>query len=135
MTTPALLKRGEAIDPTGVRRALIVEDQSDISDLIDQIIRPLGFVTVRASNGEDAVRLARAIAPSVITLDLNLPLKDGHEVLLDLASDPTTRDIPVIVISAYTPHVKRTEQVVGILGKPFEIEDLQQTITVATGQQ
>lgn len=132
MTTTALLHRAEVSRPTGVRRALIVEDQSDIGDLIEQIIRPLGFETFRASDGDEAVRLARAIAPSLITLDLKLPVKDGHSVLRELASEPTTRDIPVIVISAYTDRLQPTKQVVGVFEKPFEVKELEDLISLAT---
>lgn len=132
MTTTALLRRAEVSHPTGVRRALIVEDQPDIGDLIEQIIHPLGFETYRASDGDEAVRLARAVAPSLITLDLKLPVKDGHSVLRELASEPATRDIPVIVISAYTDRLQPTRQVVGVFEKPFEVKELEDLITLAT---
>jgi CheY-like chemotaxis protein len=58
------------------------------------------------SNGEDAIRFlrrqgpyAQAPRPDVIVLDLNLPMKNGREVLLEMEADPTLREIPVAVLS------------------------------------
>src|SRR5581483_4330452 len=102
MTTTTLAFEGEVKAPLGVQRALIVEDRPEIGDLLAQILQPLGFRTYIAYDGIEATRLARTIRPDLLTLDLNLPVRDGHSVLGDLAADPLTSRIPVIVISAYT---------------------------------
>lgn len=133
MTMMAICHDTSVSRSTGTPRALIVEDQPDIAELLVQIIRSLGFQTFRAGDGEEAVRLALAIGPSLMTLDLNLPAKDGNAVLRDLGSDPTTSQIPVIVISAYAAHLNRTKQVIGVLPKPFDVQELLDTIVVATG--
>lgn len=123
MTTTILSERAPTA-PAGILRALIVEDQPEIGDLLAQILQPLGFQTYHASNGVEAVRLATALSPDLVTLDLNLPVRDGHSVLRDFAANALTSQIPVIVISAYTGQLRPTAQVVGVLQKPFDVQDL-----------
>jgi CheY-like chemotaxis protein len=119
--------------PARPRRILIVEDQPEIGEMLAQILGPAGFQTFTATNGVEALDLAAALMPDVITLDLNLPMKDGQAVLDELAADARTAAIPVIVISAYTGRLHPTDQVIGILRKPFDIQELLDTIGVAVG--
>ena len=84
------------------KKVLVVEDDPAISDLLATVIGSEGLDTVPAFDGESALDLAQAEAPDLITLDLALPKKDGHEVLHALEANQRTRSIPVIVISAYT---------------------------------
>ncbi len=131
-TTPAL--EGEVQAPLGVHCALIVEDQPEIGELLAQILQSLGFRTHIAYDGIAATRLARTIRPDLMTLDLNLTVRDGHSVLRDLAADPLTDRIPVIVISAYTGQLGRTKQIIGVLQKPFDVQELLDTVALATTQ-
>ncbi len=54
---------------------------------------------VTASDGQEALRLARSLHPAAITLDVMMPGMDGWEVLRELKADPATRDIPVIMVT------------------------------------
>lgn len=132
MTTTTFYAPGAAIPESG-QRALIVEDQPEIGDLLAKILQPLGFQTFIAGDGIEAVRLAAAINPNVLTLDLNLPVKDGNSVLRDLAMNPDTSQIPVVVISAHTGQLRATGQVVGVLCKPFDIHEVAEAIALAAG--
>jgi hypothetical protein len=58
-----------------------------------------GLRVVTASDGEEALRLAKTLHPAAITLDVMMPGMDGWEVLRELKHDPETRDIPVIMIT------------------------------------
>jgi DNA-binding response OmpR family regulator len=60
--------------------ALVVEDDPDISALLEQTLTLAGFAVVTAADGRQAVEVARRIDPALITLDLNLPSMDGVEV-------------------------------------------------------
>jgi len=105
-------------------RVLIVEDQPEISDLLAEVLEPLGLEPVIARDGLEAIELALAVRPDIITLDLNLPLKDGRSVLRDLANDPATSAIPVVIVSACCGELIPEGQVVEVLAKPFEVSDL-----------
>ncbi|HVC33643.1 MAG TPA: response regulator [Chloroflexota bacterium] len=132
MTTTTISVSRDVSAATAVQRALIVEDEPGIGELLAQIIKRRGFKVYSARDGDEAVRLARAISPDLVTLDLNLPVKDGHSVLREFALDPRTSRIPVIVVSAHCGQLRPAGQVVGVLQKPFDIHELEDAITIAT---
>ena len=80
-------------------RVLVVEDDAHAYELIATALGTAGYISVRARHGEEVMRLARETRPVAVTLDLVLPGIDGWEVLKTLKSDPSTRDIPVVIIS------------------------------------
>jgi signal transduction histidine kinase/CheY-like chemotaxis protein len=80
-------------------RVLVVEDDAHAYELIATALGTAGYISVRARHGEEVMRLARETRPVAVTLDLVLPGVDGWEVLKALKSDPSTRDIPVVIIS------------------------------------
>jgi CheY-like chemotaxis protein len=59
---------------------------------------------VTASNGQEAVNLARTLHPAAITLDVMMPGRDGWDVLRELKADPATQDIPVIMVTMTDDH-------------------------------
>lgn len=79
---------------------LVVEDELIIRSVAELTLRPLGHPILMAENGLDAIELAQREKPAVIVLDYVMPVMDGAETLRRLKSDPATRDIPVIVMSA-----------------------------------
>ena len=62
------------------RVALIVEDDTDVSKLLEVVLTPAGFETHSVTSGNEAVELARTINPVIVTLDISLPDIDGFEV-------------------------------------------------------
>lgn len=81
-------------------KILIVDDEPFNVDYLEQELEDLDFETVSATNGQEALVKVMTDDPDVILLDIMMPIMDGFEVLSHLKSDPYTRDIPVIVISA-----------------------------------
>jgi CheY-like chemotaxis protein len=84
---------------TGVRTALVVEDDSKSADLIRVQLEAEGFVVLHATSAERALELAMAQPLSLITLDIMLPNMDGWELLSRLKQMPELRRIPVVIIS------------------------------------
>ncbi|HCC69458.1 MAG TPA: hypothetical protein DEP99_06215 [Nitrospiraceae bacterium] len=78
---------------------LVVEDDIPTAELLTIHLSKEGYRVAHASDGVEAVTKAKELQPFVITLDVMLPKKDGWEVLQALKTDPTTRDIPVIIHS------------------------------------
>lgn len=104
---------GEAADEEGLLSALtrvsserfsrieIVDDTPDARRLIRRILQSQGSYTLyEASNGREAIELARQQLPDLIILDLMMPEVDGFSVLDSLKTDPSTDSIPVIVVTA-----------------------------------
>jgi CheY-like chemotaxis protein len=82
-------------------RILVIDDDPDMRDLISRIMEREGFRVVVAASGQDGLRLARELRPSAITLDIQMPDRDGWSVLAALKADPELADTPVTIISIY----------------------------------
>jgi PAS domain S-box-containing protein len=78
---------------------LVVDDNPNARDLLDRTLRREGYRTALASNGVEALEMARKLRPSAITLDVMMPGMDGWAVLGQLKADPATCDIPVIMMT------------------------------------
>lgn len=81
---------------------LVIEDETDILGLIRHHLERDQFRVVGAGSGEEGVRIARREPPDLVLLDLMLPGMDGLEVCRVLRSDPATRQIPIVMLTART---------------------------------
>jgi len=79
---------------------LVVDDVPVNIDYLEQELGHLGYMTVTATNGLEALDQVKVTSPDMILLDIMMPEMDGFEVLACLKSDKNWRDIPVIVISS-----------------------------------
>jgi phosphoserine phosphatase RsbU/P len=83
-----------------MQKILIVDDEPYNVDYIEQELEESEYKTIVAVNGQDALEKVQSESPDLILLDIMMPIMDGFEVLTRLKANPSTRDIPVIVISA-----------------------------------
>lgn len=81
-------------------KILIVDDEPFNVDYLEQELEESGYETVSAFDGQEALDRVQSDAPDLVLLDIMMPVMDGFEVLSRLKAEPSTRDIPVIVISA-----------------------------------
>ncbi len=88
-------------------KILIVEDESDIVELLAYNLRQAGFETEAVFNGADALQRAIENPPELILLDLLLPEIDGLEVCRLLKRDPHTETIPIIMLTAKGEEIDR----------------------------
>jgi DNA-binding response OmpR family regulator len=109
-------------------KIMIVDDEADVIDMLVINLRAAGFQVVAVEDGATALAKARNEAPSLIILDLMLPRMPGLEICKVLKSDPATRHIPVIMLTAKAEEV---DKIVGLeLGaddyvtKPFSPREL-----------
>ena len=109
-------------------RVLVVEDERDLQEVVGYNLRELGYEVVVSDRGAPVAALALAQRPDLVILDLMLPDISGLEVCRALKSDPATRGIPVVMVTAKGAEVDR---VVGFeLGaddyvvKPFSVREL-----------
>jgi CheY-like chemotaxis protein len=87
-------------------RILVVDDDEDTRSFISTVLADNGATVLGASDGDAALDVARRERPDLITLDINMPGKDGAEVFQELRSDPSLRNIPVCMITAH-PEMRR----------------------------
>ena len=83
-----------------MKKILVVDDQPSISMLMKAELEEDGFEVVTASDGNDGIKKAQEESPDLILLDVMMPGKDGFETLEDLKAQETTKQIPVIMLSA-----------------------------------
>ncbi len=90
-----------AVTPTPGQEAvvLVVDDDPTALDLLGRTLQAAGLRVVTASEGPEALRLARSLRPAAITLDVQMPNMDGWEVLSLLKGDPETCGIPVVMVT------------------------------------
>lgn len=82
-------------------KILLVEDNEMNRDMLSRRLGRKGFAVVMALDGAEAITMARQEAPSVILMDMNLPVIDGWESTRQLKADPVTASIPVIGLTAH----------------------------------
>lgn len=107
---------------------LVIEDERDILDLVDFNLTQAGFRVIRASDGMEGFRLARAERPDLIVLDLMLPGLDGKEVCRRVRRDSELKTIPIVMLTA---KVEEVDRIIGFeigaddyITKPFSVREL-----------
>ena len=81
-------------------KTLIVDDDLVLTDVLSFTLRRAGFEVVAAHDGQSALDRWQAESPDLIILDLNLPKKDGREVLMEIKGDTDLRRVPVVIFSS-----------------------------------
>ena|SRR5258708_3700283 len=120
--------RHEECSGIGKKKILIVDDNSDLRKLLVLVLKNSGYDTVEAATGLEALKQARATRPDLILMDLFMPDVNGDEAMVWLKADPLTRNMPVIVTTAFLhgPLVDRARAVgaAEVLYKPFHLKSL-----------
>lgn len=86
---------------SGLPTVLLVEDTEDNRQMMRHLLQMSGFHVVEATNGKEAVQLAREIDPEIILMDLSLPIIDGLAATREIRSDPEFRNVPIVAVSAH----------------------------------
>lgn len=81
-------------------KVLVVDDEENIQELIRLGLRYEGFQVESASNGPDGISAAQRLSPDLVILDLMLPGMDGLEVCRRMRANPTTQDVPILMLTA-----------------------------------
>jgi two-component system OmpR family response regulator len=120
-------------------RILVVDDTPAILDVVRKALVPEGYQVTTCLEGREALRLAQAARPDVVMLDVVMPEVSGWDVLAQLRADPDFRRTPVIVCTAYVAEalgrlaeLKGPDQHLGLLPKPFELEELLEVVASVT---
>jgi len=83
-------------------RILVIDDEPDVLMLCRVNLELAGHEVLEAGTGEAGLELARRERPDLVVLDIMLPVRDGYQVLGDLAAEEDTREVPVILLTART---------------------------------
>ncbi|MCK4537935.1 MAG: response regulator [Candidatus Krumholzibacteria bacterium] len=81
-------------------KVLVVDDEINITQILEFSIGSEGYEVLTASNGEEAIDKARREQPDLIILDIMMPKIDGYEACRILKANPITKNIPVVLLTA-----------------------------------
>ena len=114
------------------KKIIIVEDQPDIADLLEEMLRLDQYQVIKIHSGTGALSMIPAENPDVVLLDIMMPDVSGLEVLRFMHREPGLQQIPVVIVSAKTlPEDIRTgfeEGATAYLTKPVDMDKLRETV-------
>lgn len=122
-----------------MKRILCIEDDLEMIDLIRLILARRGFEVLGAAGGMAGLKEVREQLPDLVLLDLMMPDMDGWEVYQQMKAEDSTRNIPVIVVTAKAQSIDRVlglhiAKVDDYIAKPFSPQDLLNSIEKVLSQ-
>lgn len=107
-------------------RILVVEDQDDVAQLIDVVLKGEGYTVAIARDGAQGLMMSRDWNPDLILMDIMLPGVDGGTLISRLRTEPETSELPIIAMSASRTLKDRTTELEAdaLLSKPFDVDAL-----------
>jgi two-component system, OmpR family, response regulator VicR len=120
-------------------RILCIEDDSEMTDLMQLILARKGYQILIAAGGQAGIQKVREDKPDLVLLDLMMPDMDGWEVYQQMKADETTRDIPVIIVTAKAQSIDKVlglhiAKVDDYIAKPFSPKDLVESVERVLGK-
>ncbi len=116
------MKDGQAVGS----RILVVEDQPDVAQLIEVVLRSEGHTVAVAPDGAQGLMMSRDWKPDLILMDIMLPGVDGGTLISRLRQEAETVNLPIIAMSASRTLRDRSEELEAdaLLSKPFDVDAL-----------
>jgi DNA-binding response OmpR family regulator len=112
-------------------KIMIVDDETDLREMLNLMIRKEGFETATAENGEDFLSKIDEFQPDLVTLDVMMPGLTTREILEKLPEKKTKPKIILLTVVRYSEEEKQKlyqKGIVDYVTKPFELDDLINTI-------
>lgn len=118
------------------KKVLVIDDEPEMLNLVKYTLEHAGFEVHTCDNGRQAWDEIAKVRPDVLVLDVMLPGIDGYSLQLKISQEPTTKDLPIVVLTALEPSktlFQKFPQVQGFMTKPFKTEELLKTVQAAAG--
>jgi two-component system, OmpR family, response regulator VicR len=117
------------MENTTVKKIVCIEDETEMIELIQLILNRRGFDVRGAPGGKEGLKLVREIIPDLVLLDLMMPDMDGWEVYQQMKAEESTRNIPVIIVTAKAQNIDKVlglhiAKVDDYIAKPFGPQEL-----------
>ena len=110
------------------RAILVADDDPDILSIVSMSLETQDYTVYKATNGREAVDIARQHHPDLILMDMMMPVLSGYEAVVELKADATTKDIVIVGLSAKamaTDMERATDVGIdGYITKPFRIAQI-----------
>jgi DNA-binding response OmpR family regulator len=120
------------------RRIVYIEDEPEMIDLVRLILSRKGYEVIGANGGREGLNKVRQDLPDLILLDLMMPDLDGWDVYQQIKAENTTKDIPVIVVTAKAQSIDKVlglhiAKVDDYISKPFSPQELVDSVEKILG--
>jgi two-component system alkaline phosphatase synthesis response regulator PhoP len=114
---------------TTAKKVLVVEDCSDVLELLQKGLALLGWNVALARSGREALNKLASDSPSVILLDMRTPEMNGFELVRILKAHPVYGKIPILAAGGYYGHITREQCLAAgftdLIAKPFAFSELE----------
>lgn len=113
-----------------MERVLVVDDNIDILEVVEMILKNHGFEIILNPKGEETLSYVETFAPQIILLDVFLGNVNGTDICSELKANPKTNHIPIIMFSAHS-NIKAVMDVCkadDFIAKPFDMKNLVEKI-------
>lgn len=109
------------------KKVLVIDDEPEMLNLVKFTLEHAGFEVSTCDNGRSAWDTISQVKPDLLILDVMLPGIDGYSLQLKISKDDSTKNMPIIVLTALEPSktlFQKFSQVVSFMTKPFKTEEL-----------
>jgi CheY-like chemotaxis protein len=114
------------------KRILMVEDEPKNMKLLRDLLQKFGYETIEATDGEEGVELTRKMKPDLVLMDIMMPRLDGLEATRILKADISTKNIPVVALTAFAMSGDKERALEagcdGYITKPVDVHGLLKTV-------
>lgn len=115
-----------------MKKILIVDDKATSRELLRMVLEKQGYEITEAADGDEALKQARAESPDLVLLDLQMPVRNGYEVLVELRKDPRFASLPIIALTASAMQGDRDRALAAgftaYLAKPVALSELRDEV-------
>jgi CheY-like chemotaxis protein len=119
------------IPSSGVKKILVVEDDPINQMILADFLSANGYETVSASSGPEGIERFDSDAPDLLLVDVQLPRKNGFELVREIKSRPAAKPTPILLMSAVYTEPDQSSRTIqlgtladGYLSKPFDLVEL-----------
>lgn len=121
-------------DPrNAMKQILIVEDKATSRELLRTVLERQGYGVIEAKDGEEALQQLQAATLDLVLLDLQIPIRNGYDVLRTIRSDDRLADLPVVALTASAMQGDREKALAagftGYIAKPVGPAQLREIVT------
>jgi two-component system alkaline phosphatase synthesis response regulator PhoP len=115
-----------------MKKIIVMDDEPTIVEVLSQGLRAVGYVVEGVSTKADLMAAIAREKPVAILMDVGMPGEDGISICRDLRRDEETRNIPVIVVTAFNDEITRSDAFLfganAFITKPFSIPEIQKIL-------
>ena len=83
------------------KRILVVEDQDDLRGVLRDLFTSSGYTVIEAADGATGIAMAKSDRPSIILMDIQMPLIDGYEAIRQIKADPNLTSTPIVAVRSF----------------------------------